>query len=159
MCPSWSDNNQGIGWKFKSRCKQWSEIRIGKSRNTTLAWRKIIHITQKDYPPSNCNWFLQFFNLKYKVWWSGFLDCFKLEFYRLQQTEIFVETRKKSSSSNSMFQTRELKNRVQIDWRSVCNLYWITAKCRTWQVIQVKHGFKIRVLCLVSVANLYSKIT
>ena len=31
-----------------SRCKQWSEIKIGKSRNTTLAWRKIIHITQKD---------------------------------------------------------------------------------------------------------------
>ena len=104
-------------------------------------------------------YFLTFSCLKYPARWIWFLVNFKLEFYRLQQTEIFVETRKKSSSSNSMFQTRELKNRVQIDWRSVCNLYWITAKCRTWQVIRVKHGFKIRVLCLVSVANLYSKIT
>ena len=103
MCPLWIDKNQGIGRKFKSRCKQWSEIKIGKSRNTTLAWRKIIHITQKDYPPSSCNWFLQFLNLKYKVWWSGFLDFFKLEFYRLQQTE-------KSSWSNWIFQTRQLQN-------------------------------------------------
>ena len=118
-----------------------------------------IFITIINIPHSIYTRFLQFSSLKYWVWWTWFLVNFKLEFYRLQQTEIFVETRKKSSSSNSMFQTRELKNRVQIDWRSVCNLYWITAKCRTWQVIQVKHGFKIRVLCLVSVANLYSKIT
>ena len=107
MCPSWSDNNKGIGWKFKSRCKQWSEIRIGKSRNTTLAWRKIIHIMQKDHTPSNCNCVLQFF--------SGFLDCFKLEFYRLQQAE-------KSSSNQKEFNFIKLENvksHVQTDRRVV----------------------------------------
>ena len=123
MCPSWSDNNQGIGWKFKSRCKQWSEIRIGKSRNTTLAWRKIIHITQKDYPPSSCNWFLQFFNLKYNVWWSGFLDCFKLEFHRLQQVEKSSSNWKKIAHQTQYFKLENCKNQVQIDRRYGLNTF------------------------------------
>ena len=114
MCPLWSDKNQGKGRKFKSRCKQWSEIKIGKSRNTTLAWTKMIHITQKDYPPSNCYWFLQFFSLKYKVWWTGFLVCFKLEFYRLQQAE--------KSSSN---------------WKKT---WFIKLNISNWRIAKIKYG-------------------
>ena len=28
LCPLWSDKNQGKGRKFKSKCKQWSEIKL-----------------------------------------------------------------------------------------------------------------------------------
>ena len=51
-------------------------------------------------PLSICTWCLKFSSSKYWVWNSENIVYFKLEILRLQQAE-------KSSSSNSIFQTRE----------------------------------------------------
>ena len=64
----------------------------------------------------NCSWFLQISSLRYWVWWTWFLVYFKLEFYRLKQTENPVQTgKKKSVLQTGYFKLENSKNQVQID--------------------------------------------